>query len=64
MIQEDIMAKESVAKKMSVLDRFLTLWIFLAMIVGVSSGYFFPGIADTIDKLLSLIHISEPTRPY
>jgi ACR3 family arsenite transporter len=37
-------------KKLSFLDRFLTLWIFLAMFVGVMAGYFLPGIKDVINS--------------
>jgi ACR3 family arsenite efflux pump ArsB len=39
----------SAIKKLSFLDRFLTLWIFLAMFIGVSWGYLYPGVRDVIN---------------
>jgi ACR3 family arsenite transporter len=44
---------DSVAKQLSVLDRFLTLWIFLAMAVGVAGGYLLPGMAAYWDTMKS-----------
>lgn len=41
---------ESVTKRLSFLDRFLTLWIFMAMAIGVGAGYFFPGIVGFWNK--------------
>ena len=38
----------SLAVKLSLLDRFLTLWIFLAMGFGVGLGYFIPQVASFI----------------
>lgn len=40
---------EGISKRLSFLDRFLTLWIFLAMLSGVSLGYFYPKILDFIN---------------
>jgi arsenite transporter len=37
-------------KKLSFLDRFLTVWIFLAMAIGVSIGYFFPRVNEVINQ--------------
>ncbi|MFA6056523.1 MAG: ACR3 family arsenite efflux transporter [Thermodesulfovibrionales bacterium] len=41
---------EKTGKKLSFLDRFLTLWIFTAMAMGVGLGYFIPGTEGFINQ--------------
>ena len=40
-------------KKLGFLDRYLTLWIFLAMLAGVSMGYLIPSLSDFINSYSS-----------
>ena len=42
--------KNAVSSKLSFLDRFLTLWIFLAMFIGVGVGFFIPSIKNFINQ--------------
>lgn len=41
----------SVTKKLSLLDRYLTFWIFFAMAVGIGLGFLFPSVPKIIDHL-------------
>ena len=41
---------QSISKRLSFFDRYLTLWIFIAMFIGVFSGYLLPGIASFWDR--------------
>ncbi len=50
---------EHVASRLSFLDRYLTLWIFLAMIVGVGAGYFLPGFV----KLITMFQVGTTSIP-
>ena len=44
----------STAKKLSTLDRYLTLWIFAAMLLGVGLGYFFPKAVSAFNQQFSV----------
>ena len=45
---------ESVTKKLSFLDRYLTLWIFVAMVMGVLIGYLIPGAVALFNSRFSV----------
>jgi arsenite transporter len=51
---------ENVTKKLSFLDRYLTLWIFLAMLVGVVIGFMFP---DGIQKFNNAVSVGTTNIP-
>jgi ACR3 family arsenite transporter len=44
-------APDGIVRKLSFLDRYLTLWIFLAMGMGICLGYFAPGFTAVIDRM-------------
>ena len=41
---------DGISRKLSFLDRYLTVWIFLAMAIGVGAGYLIPGIEAFIGR--------------
>jgi ACR3 family arsenite transporter len=43
--------RHSVARDLSFLDRYLTLWIFLAMGAGIALGYLVPGVVPALNRL-------------
>jgi ACR3 family arsenite transporter len=43
-------AKQSAFKALGWLDRFLAVWILLAMIIGILLGNFVPGTAEALEK--------------
>lgn len=45
---------KSNGKRLSFLDRYLTLWIFLAMVLGVGIGYLFPGPVQAFNQAVSI----------
>ena len=45
---------QGVAKKLSLLDRYLTVWIFVAMAIGVAIGYLFQGGVERFNEALTV----------
>ena len=50
---------ETIPKRLSFLDRFLTLWIFLAMGAGLLLGQVFPAIGPALDQF-QILGVSAP----
>ena len=51
-MNDEVMDKNdcSPVRRLSFLDRFLTLWIFAAMFIGVLTGYFYPGVETVVNR--------------
>ena len=45
---------EGLTRRLSTLDRFLTLWIFLTMAVGIGIGYFLPSAVERFNRFVSV----------
>ncbi|MGD0751322.1 MAG: ACR3 family arsenite efflux transporter [Anaerolineales bacterium] len=54
MTELDATAPKGTTKRLSFLDRFLTLWIFLAMAVGVGIGFLFPKAVTNFNTFVSV----------
>jgi len=54
------MAERSVARRMSFLDRYLTLWIFAAMAAGIGLGYLWP---EPVTALNEATHVGTTSIP-
>lgn len=52
-MSQKITEPETKIKKLNIIDRFLTLWIFIAMFLGISIGYFIPSSSDFINSFSS-----------
>ncbi len=49
--QSEVTAKKVAGASMSVFERYLTVWVFLCIIAGITLGHFLPGIFQSIGRI-------------
>jgi ACR3 family arsenite transporter len=61
--QNEVRSKESTFKNLGLLDRFLAVWIFLAMVIGILLGNFVPNTGPALQKG-KFVGVSVPIGKY
>jgi ACR3 family arsenite transporter len=49
--QCEVIAKQSAGAPMSVFERYLTVWVFLCIIIGIGLGQFLPGVFQAVGRM-------------
>jgi ACR3 family arsenite transporter len=50
-VRREIPAKQAARAPMSVFERYLTVWVFLCILVGIAAGQFFPGLFQAVGRM-------------
>ncbi|NDP37884.1 MAG: ACR3 family arsenite efflux transporter [Rhodoferax sp.] len=57
--QCEVMAKQAASAPMSVFERYLTVWVFLCIVVGIALGQLLPGVFQAIGRM-EVAHVNLP----
>ncbi|MFZ4626156.1 MAG: arsenic resistance protein, partial [Rhodoferax sp.] len=50
-VQCEVTAKQAAGAPMSVFERYLTVWVFLCIVVGIALGQWLPGVFQAVGKM-------------
>jgi arsenite transporter len=50
-VQCEVTAKKAASAPMTVFERYLTLWVFICILVGIAVGQFFPDVSQSIGRM-------------
>ena len=62
--QCEVTGKQAAGANMSLFERYLTVWVFLCIVVGIGLGQLFPGLFQFVFELVFTFNINLPTSQF